>query len=200
MKHGLLTQTEADAALKALANPPKSEDKPVSDSGCAEELFYAAGRLVTFDVETGECPNRHDLLLEKFAKASAGRFRPEAVLERYEEPKPKSEGWVETGRGKYTVQLIMGASLYRFQPKDLGDWYDVEAVVAAIHKALEDARIPERFVALESGGQDAGFIFAQPQALSAAAPELGLTLGKDLDQARKLGKAAEDRILHDLRK
>jgi hypothetical protein len=200
VRHGLLTQTEADAAIKASANRPKSEHEPAPSADCAEGLFHAANRFLAFDVETGECPNRHDLLLEDFAKASAGLFRPEAILERYNDPQAKSEGWTETGKGKYTVQFIMGPSLYRFEPQDLGDWYDVEAVVAAIHKALADAGISERFVALESGGQDAGFIFARPQALAAAAPELDLTLGKDLDQARKLGTAAEDRILQQLRK
>ena len=199
VRHGVLAQSEADAALRALTNSVKNDDNFAPDSDSAEGLLYAAGRFVAFDVETGECPNRHDLLIEDFARISSGRFQPQAILERYEEPKARSKGWLQTGKGKYTVQFIVGDRLYRFAPKDLGDWYDVESVIAAIHQALGDAGVVERFVALESGGQDAAFIFAKPEPLLAAAAELGLKLGTDLDQARKQGKAFEERALKDLR-
>jgi hypothetical protein len=72
--------------------------------------------------------------------------------------------------------------------------------VAAIHRALDDAGVEERFVALESGGQDAGFIFAKPGQLKAAAAGLNLTLGTDMDQARKIGREFEEKALKELQR
>ena len=48
-------------------------------------FLVVAGRALVFDTETGLVPNRHDLLVLEFARASADRFRPEAVLENYVE-------------------------------------------------------------------------------------------------------------------
>lgn len=199
LRHQLLTQEAVDMVLKTSAQATQTNSDALAPDS-AEGFFAAAGRLIAFDVETDACPNRHDRLIENFAQNSSRQFRPEAVLEHYASPNDGAQGWVKTGQGKYTVQFIMGDRLYRFAPKDLGDWYDVDAVVTAIHQALGDAGVAERFVALESGGQDASFIFAKPEGLQAAASELGLTLGKDLDQARKQGQAFEERALQEFRK
>jgi hypothetical protein len=201
VKQGLLTQADADQAV-AKGKQPSAAKNAGDEAASPEALFLAAGRFLMFDVETGTSPNRHDRLLLDFAKASAGQFRPEAVLEDYQDAqaRPKGGGWVTPGLGKYRVQFVHLNRLYQFEPRDLGDWYDVEAVVTAIHRALEDAGVQDRFVALESGGQDAGFIFAQPGQLKTAAADLGLTLGTDLDQARKLGTAFEENALKELRK
>ena len=201
VQHGILTRAEADNAIAKSRQPTADKDGDrAADS--AEALFFAAGRFLSFDVETGMSQNRHDLLLLEFAKASASKFRLEAPLEDYQEPQANAKGsrWAKPVQGRYRVQFVHRDKLYKFEPKDLGDWYDVEAVVAAIHRALDDAGVEERFVALESGGQDAGFIFAKPGQLKAAAAGLNLTLGTDMDQARKIGREFEEKALKELQR
>ena len=193
-RHGVLTAVEAQKAVAEYASKVAGDPE---DSADIRGLFHFAGRFLVFDVETGMVQNRHDLLLTQFAEASGGLFRPEAALERYVDPNVKSNAgqWVEEGKGRYMVQFIHHGKLYRFAPNDLGDWYDVGAVVKAIHTALAVAGIGERFVALESGGQDAQFIFGRPAAIEGAAKELGLELERDLDGSRKSGKEFEEKVL-----
>jgi hypothetical protein len=133
-------------------------------------------------------------LILDLAKASAGRFKPEAALETYT---PDS---TDADTGKYAVEFIHGGKLYRFAPRDLVDWYDMDAVLAAVNRALADGGGAERFVPLASEGQIAELIFAAPDKLQAEAPELGLKISADPDEARRAGKAYEDRVLQELQK
>ena len=54
--------------------------------------------------------------------------------------------------------------------------------------ALETTWRKERFLALESGGQDASFVFADPAALAPIAAKYGLPLSDDPDAAMRKGK------------
>jgi len=65
---------------------------------------------------------------------------------------------------------------------------------SAIHRALADVGVADRFVPLQSDGQEAAFIFGRPDAIKAAAQELALTLGQELDAARKSGRAFEEQV------
>lgn len=194
IRHHVLTQAEADAALAVIASratTKRSEDEVYPDD--VEGLFHAAGRYLAFDAETGMVPARHDELIDDIAAASAGRFVPEAALETYTTPSEESE------TGTYRVQFIHRGRLYRFAPEDLGDWYDVPAVLVAVDRALLDAQVKERPVALKSGGQDVALIFADPGALKAAAGELGLELEDDADRARREGKEFEDQVIQQMK-
>ncbi len=194
VRHQVLTQAEAAQALRRVrtARPSRrGADEPLPPGPVA--LLEAARRFASFDVETGTTPNRHDRLLLDLAQASAGRLRPEAAHERYVTTQPDAD------TGDYTVQFIHGRSLYRFRPEDLGDWYDLDAVLAAIHRALADAGIAERFVPLASEGQVAELVFANPERLRAAAAELGLELTDDADAARRAGQEFEDEVSRSLK-
>lgn len=181
----VFTRAEISEALaKAQA---VSVDSEANASG-PEALLEAAGRLLAFDVETGMFPNRHDLLLGDLARASAGRFHPEAVVESYE------AGPMESDPVNYQVQFVHGESLYRFRPKDLGDWYDLDAVIVAVHRALADAGVTERFEMIATEDQTAMLVFAQPEALRKAAARLGLALETERDRPFTVGKAYEDRV------
>lgn len=188
-RHGVLEQSElARASAMSSADDYEPEDE-------IRAALSNVDRYYAFDAETGTVPNRHDLLIIELAAHSAGRFKPEAVLETYEEP---SEGASDREEGKYLVQFIYGGRLYRFQPRDMGDWYDVEAVLVALNRAVADAGLAERFMPLASGDQIAEIVFARPDAFSAAATELGLKLSDDPDEARKSGKAFEDKMLEQM--
>jgi hypothetical protein len=54
-------------------------------------------------------------------------------------------------------------------------------------------------VPLESNGQFAELIFADPAAVRAAAAELGLKLSTDADEGRKQGKAYEKSVMKRLK-
>lgn len=187
----VLTRAEAEAAL---AKGSGKDDPDESGLSVAESLLERSGRLLAFDTETGMVPNRHDLLLLEFARASAGRFRPEATLEDY----VPSDGNPE--EGSYAVRFVHSDRLYRFEPADLGDWYDVDALVEAIHRALADAEVSDRFLMIDTGGQTAVFVFGPPNATKAACSRLGLPVVTDLGRPREAGKAFEERVLGEMKK
>jgi hypothetical protein len=192
VRHKVLTQAEADAALAALAARRTASDADDDDETPEDGVFallHGARRFLEFDTETGMSPNRHDQLILEFAGAGAGQFKPEAVLETYTPDRADAD------TGKYAVQFICGGRLYRFEPRDLGDWYDVEAVLAAVNRALKDDGSTAQFVPLSPNGQFAEVVFADPAALKAAAPELRLEISTDPDDARKQGRAYEQGVI-----
>lgn len=191
VESGVLTRREADIALDKLKNPAR---KGSEGRAGAVSVLEAAGRLLSFDTETGMVPTRHDRLLRDFARASAHQFNPEAEFEWYvpDQKNPDS--------GSYLVQFIHSGRLYRFRPRDLGDWYDVEAVTAAVERALSDAGVPERFVPLSTGDQTATYIFGRSSALKAVSSRLGFDLGSDPGQPFKAGRAFEERVRRELGK
>ena len=185
VRTGVLTQSEVERAIA------KAREKAPGDAERAEELpavglIAFADKLACVDVKGGEHPARHDLLLGELAKASGGFFNPEAPLERYvsrlpdEKNEPHdSEGpgrWVPADAGDYEVQFIHGEKLYRFAPKDRGRWVDIKAVLSAIHKALADAGVNERFVPHADSGEMGVLMFANPAALKNASREVELPL------------------------
>ena len=194
VRHGFLDRAESNRILAKIRNslePSTSEDEwPAGDTALG--FLGAADRFYAFDAETGMVPNRHDLLILDIAENSAGRFKPEAVLEAYRADRPDGH------TGQYQVQFIHYEHLYRFRPIDLGDWYDVGAVLAAINRALADADERQRFVLLESDGQVVNLVFGDPHAVRAAAGELGLALDDDPDSARRQGQAFETQVLQSL--
>lgn len=217
VKHKLLTQAEADAALKAVVKPAAAGPSITLPAGIAMEtrrgfdgdpdeegqepvpadeargFLHAAKRFAMFDVETGDSPNRHDRLILKLAAASGGKFKPELATEEYGMTDEDDEN------GKYVVKFVHGGMLYKFQPKDLEDWYDLHAVLTAVNRALIDAGVAERFVPLEPEGQVAELVFGAPAGVKAASKELGVTVSKDPDAARKKGVGAQDKVLEQLR-
>lgn len=182
IRTGVLTRSEVDRAIAKAREKLREVDSAEELSPL--EFMAVADKLALVNVKGYEYPARHDLLLEEFAKASGGLFNPEAALERYhsnlpEEPKDDSDGpgqWVPAGAGDYEVQFIHREKLYRFAPKDQARWTDIRAVLAAIHKALADAGVSERFVPHAESGEIGLFMFANPVALKNASREIDLPL------------------------
>lgn len=181
----VLTREEADAAL---AKPRSAPTDGESRAPGPETVLQAADRFLAFDVETDMFPNRHDLLIADFGRASAGRFRPEAAIETC------TEGKTESDPVSCEVQFVHVGRLYRFRPSDLGDWYDLDVVIEAVHRALSDAGVRERFEMIATGDQTAMLVFGNPAALRKAAGKLGLALEANLDRPHSSGKAFEEKV------
>ena len=179
------------AYLKALQEIRESPHHDPNSPIYLESALTQAGVGLAFDVETGELPCRHDLLLLDFAQASQGVFKPQAVSQQWHRRDREAEE-------DYTLQFIFAGRLYRAKLRNFGDWYDAGRLVTAINLALEGTGEEERFVALESEGQVAWFLFGKPEAFQKLADELYLPLGEDLNQAMRLGKEFEQRVIESL--
>jgi hypothetical protein len=185
---GLLDRSTSQHALAELNSGENADpERPLG----IETVLLVAKRGLAFDVETGMVPCRHDKLVHTFAKCSGGEFDPQSVTEQWHQEKAGAE---EPG-GDYTLQFIVGERLYRARLRDLGDWYDVERVVATINQALADAEQPGRFAPLASQGQIAEFLFGPPTSLQQVAKEFHLPLSNDPNAAMQKGKEFEKRVL-----
>lgn len=187
---GLLTTEELNAATERIASPDQSEEQRPPG---LFDVLYAADSALAFDVETGMLPCRHDELVDSFAKASRGRFDPAAVHEQWHQDHE------EDFDAPYTLQFVFDNRLYRGEIRNLGDWYDVERVVAMINSALADSAVQERFVALAAEGQIALFVFADPDKLLPLAKQFNMAISDDLADAMKKGIEFEEYVLERLK-
>jgi hypothetical protein len=186
---GLLDESAYRQALEGLeveANDP-------GDNASLMAVLWEADVFLAFDVETGMLPCRHDQLLRDFANSSRGIFTPEAVSQQWPQQSP------EDFEADYTLQFVFDGRLYRVQIRNQGDWYDVERLVLAINRALQDAGHAERFYALAVGGQVAQFVFATPEAAQTLSTKLYLPIDEELDRAMREGKEFEERVLEQYR-
>lgn len=153
----------------------QSEDSPGPASGGIVKAAFSltAGSLIV-NAHGEDLPIRYDRLLEGFTTAKRGLFVPQGIRQARE------------GKGDYTVHFVHHGRPYRFTARDLGDWYDLGAVVETVNRALADDDIPERFVGLHNGAQVAALVVAVPDRVREAAKELYLALEPDPDGARKL--------------
>jgi hypothetical protein len=97
----------------------------------------------------------------------------------------------------YMLQFVCANRLFRIGAENYGDWYDVEAVVRLLNFALEKTSRPERFIALEPGGQIANYVFADPSAFVPLAKKYGLPLAQNHAQAMRQGIDFEQRVIHE---
>lgn len=185
---GVLDEPAYRKALKDLGVEP---DGGRDGDGSLLGVLWTAKVFLAFDVETGMLPCRHDQLLLDFARSSRGIFTPEAVCQQWHQRDSEDFG------ADYTLQFIFDGRLYRVRLRNQDDWYDVERLVLAVNRALQDAGHAERFHVLSGGGQIAEFVFATPEAAEKLARDVYLPVDQDLDQAIREGKEFEQRVLEE---
>jgi hypothetical protein len=186
---GVISDAALQRAQTALQAPP--DDEEASPPGLFECLL-AGGCGLMFDAETGELPCRHDRLLQDFAAASDGVFRPEAV---HQEWLQEDEDDFE---GEYLLRFVHHERLYTGRFRNYGDWYDVERMLEIVNRALGDAGLAQRFVAIDTGGQTAAFVFADPAKLGPLAQQFHLPLSDNPAAAMQTGQEFEDRVREQL--
>ena len=148
---GLVTKsiTEADIAAYKKENPYEEE---------ANNIYSAldmAGIHVNFDTEADEIPVPYGDLLDKFSKASQGKFGPfkRYVQTRYDKKKELYD---------YRFMVICNNKCFVMVPEDTGDWYDLAAFSQLLDALKADVPMTEQFVSVNTGDQTAWYIFGQP--------------------------------------
>jgi hypothetical protein len=142
--------------------------------------------ILGFDAETGLIPVRHDELLNSMADISRGAFNPIQLLETYDKK-----------LDAYEVSFVHGTRRFGFNSQDLGDWYDVGAVLHVANRALTASGSSLQYIQLYTGGQDVVLVCAAPQAVAQAASEGWIVLEREDAVAR--GKAFEEAVLQQVK-
>jgi hypothetical protein len=137
--------------------------------------------VYVFDTEWNPEPE-YDVVLEELSEVSSPRLSIVLVPEDV----PEVEG--------SEVCCRAAGHPARFNPKFMGDWTDLEAVLGGLNKALAEAGRPERFANLHSGGQEACVIAGATEGLAELVETIGLPLDGDANTAIAIGIAAEDHM------
>ncbi len=169
------------------AHPPEGSD--------AASMLTETGHAYWFDVETGTFPNQHDSLLRSLADL----IQPTLAGVVFEEVAPEydEDANVSDIDGVYLLRAYVDGQLLETQAEDLGDWYDVDAVLRLLDAVLLERKAAERFLLLETTDQTAVIVAADGAVLEAAIRARLLTPG-DPDAAEALGKGFEQRVLRSL--
>ncbi|MBL0028335.1 MAG: hypothetical protein IPO95_04350 [Rhodanobacteraceae bacterium] len=172
------------ARLRDLGFTRVDPDHP-GDATTADDLLVEAGHGYWFDVETGTFPNEHDSLLRSLADT----VRPALDDVVFEEIAPD----IDDEDGGYVLRAYVDGQMLETAAENLGDWYDVDAVLRLLDAALLERRSDQRFVLLETMDQTATIIGGPGDVLRAAL-DAGLITSGDPKAAEALGKSFEDRV------
>ena len=175
---------ELATRLRALGFSRVDPDHP-GDATTAGDLLVEAGHGYWFDVETGMFPNEHDGLL----RALADTVRPALDGVVFEEIAPD----IDDEDGGYVLRAYVDGQRLETAAENLGDWYDVDAVLRLLDAALLERRSDQRFVLLETMDQTATVVGGKAEVLRAAL-DAGLITSGDPKAAEALGKAFEERV------
>jgi hypothetical protein len=173
------------------------------------ELLAERGSAHWFDVETGMYPNEHDGLLAELA-ALAGPPLSEVVfaelappLEGAADPTSWAADVVVTDGGEvlrppdaggsYRLFAWTGTERFEVAAQDLGDWYDLGAVLGLLNTLARALGQEVRYVTLPTGDQTAIVLAAPGPALQAAVAD-GLLRLEGAGAAEAEGKAFEQEV------
>lgn len=174
------------AQLRAVGFDRVAALDPAKQAGDdAETLLQEAGYAYWFDTETGMYPNEHDSLM----RALAERVSPALDDAVFEEIPPAADA----EDAPYLLRAYVGGQRYSVRADNLGDWYDVSAVLRLMNRVLSDLGREERLVVLASGGQDVVVVGAPQSVLDAAFAQGVLRSGAPME-AIESGKAFEREV------
>ena len=161
-------------------------DPGKAETVVADQLLMIAGYAYWFDVETGMYPNNHDSLMRQLAALVS----PELDDAIFEETAPD----IDDESGPYTLTVYTAGKRLRAEARNLGDWYDVEAVLNLMNAAAKERGSKVRFVGLASEDQTMAILGA-PGGAIARAIQRGLIEIGDSGEAEKAGKNFEEKVM-----
>jgi len=149
-------------------------------------LLMMAGHAWWFDVETGMFPNYHDSLMRHLA-ALVSPALDGAV---FEETAPN----IDSQSAPYRLTMYVAGRRLRAEARNLGDWYDVEAVLNLMNAAMKEIGSDIRFVPLATGDQTL-IIVGAPKPVLDRAIAAGLIKPGDANESERAGKEFEAEVL-----
>jgi hypothetical protein len=180
-----------EAELDKLGFTQRGSRAPLLGVSADAELA-ARGRVTRFDTETGQFPNEHDGLLAELAVLAAPAL--DDVL--FTEDAPRES---QMDSGAYRLTAYAGGRAYRVDAQNLGDWYDMNAVIGLLNAVLVAKGSAMRFVVLPTGDQAAEVLVGPGSGITSLADRGLLTLA-GADDARATGKAFEEEVIERMKK
>lgn len=171
--------------------PVPGTPPPVGAAITAEELLDALGRVDAFDTETDQYPNEHDRLLARLATRCAPAL--DGVV--FEEEPPA----LDDEHAPYRLRAYADGLRYQVTAQNLGDWYDVEAVIGLLNTLLRARGSDLRIATLPTGDQTTTVVIGPGPGLVALARRGLLDLG-DPGEGEARGKEFEDRVFEQLQR
>ncbi len=131
----------------------KAKNESDDSEGNTFNLLNEVGIFHWFDAETGIVPVDYDELILTLSKNSNGKFE-------------NIKAWMfasEKPDNTYTYRVCLYANnkVYIANPPDIGDWYEVETVLALLNTALKDSGLKERYVFIDTGDQTVQVMFGE---------------------------------------
>ncbi len=169
-----------EARLVALGFRPLSKRAGDHVRASAREMLEASGHVTSFDAETDRFPNQHDALLARLARLGG----PDLAGFLFEETPPPG------GEGDYRLCGYARGDRWCTTAKNLGDWYDLDAVLGLLNAMSRDLALSVRFTTLATLDQTANVIGGPAVGITTLVGE-GLLERSEAAAARDKGRAAE---------
>lgn len=131
----------------------KAKNESDNSEGNTFNLLNEVGIFHWFDAETGMVPVDYDELILTLSKNSNRKFENIKVWMVANEKQDNTYN--------YHVFLYANNKVYVANPPDIGDWYEVETVLALLNTALRDSGMKERYVFIDTGDQTVQIMFGQ---------------------------------------
>lgn len=141
--------------------------------------------------EAFETPPPYDLLLREYAEKSGGLFSPDWTSLVWEYDMEALNAMPDLTDLDWNAEDLADSSrepagidaevlyesrgvLYRFQPRDQGNWYDMDAITDSLNNTLEKEGRRERFVAVKSSENSGTLLIGDPETARKVAEYLGV--------------------------
>lgn len=152
-------------------------------------LLMELGVVLSMDSEADEIPPPYPAAFAQLSKLSKGEFLPRGL---------KQVSPQDDEEAPPVVTFAVAGHKFTLRPRELGDWFDVEMIIAAANRALELSGSEARFIAMDSGGQNVNLVFGIPSVWNQIATEFALPLG--LGNPVKTGKKYEKHVIDELKR
>lgn len=118
-------------------------------------LTEAQKRYISFDTETDFVPADYDEQLQRMATITEGLL-DDMLVSMDADPDKDGEHF------RYRITVIYKNTAFIAQPEDVGDWYEMDTLVALLDRLIAHSGSPKRFVPVDTGDQTSAFIFGVP--------------------------------------
>jgi hypothetical protein len=162
-------------------------DPAEAAGGDAGAVLKIAGHAWWFDVETGMFPNYHDSLMRNLAMLVSPAL--DGVV--FEETAPAMD---DAETAPYRLTVYTAGKRLRAEARNLGDWYDVEAVVNLMNAASKENGSDVRFIPLPTGDQTLIILGAPGPAIDRAIQAKLIQTG-NAGEAERVGKEFEAEVI-----